>query len=163
PIRPTLAPRRFSGFRSAALFAKRPHRALSPQLRPALVRGAARPCRMCPPTSSSSPSNSAGKSMPAPWWSIPMPSVGPTPSAASFAASVAPEIFERVLALATQLAAEGREGRPVGTLFVVGDSERVLAQSRSLVLNPFQGHPESARNILDPAVEETIKEFAALD
>jgi diadenylate cyclase len=83
--------------------------------------------------------------------------------AASFAASVAPEIFERVLALATQLAAEGREGRPVGTLFVVGDSERVLAQSRSLVLNPFQGHPEAARNILDPAVEETIKEFAALD
>jgi hypothetical protein len=39
----------------------------------------------------------------------------------------------------------------------------VLVQSRSLVLNPFQGHPESARNILDPAVEETIKEFSALD
>ncbi len=82
---------------------------------------------------------------------------------ASFAPGVAPEVFERTLALATQLAAEGREGRPVGTLFVVGDSERVLGQSRSLVLNPFQGHPESARNILDPAVEETIKEFAGLD
>lgn len=83
--------------------------------------------------------------------------------AASFAGDVAPEVFERVLALATQLATEGREGRPVGTLFVVGDSERVLAQSRSLVLNPFQGHPEAARNVLDPAVEETLKEFAALD
>jgi DNA integrity scanning protein DisA with diadenylate cyclase activity len=83
--------------------------------------------------------------------------------AATFAGSVAPAIFERVLALAAQLAAEGREGRPVGTLFVIGDSERVLAQSRSLVLNPFQGHLESARNILDPAVEETIKEFSALD
>jgi DNA integrity scanning protein DisA with diadenylate cyclase activity len=45
----------------------------------------------------------------------------------------------------------------------VGDSARVLAQARSLVLNPFAGHPEAVRNILDPALEETIKEFSALD
>ncbi|HTU21246.1 MAG TPA: diadenylate cyclase [Gemmataceae bacterium] len=83
--------------------------------------------------------------------------------AAAFTADVAPEVFERTLSLAAQLAAEGREGRPVGTLFTLGDSDRVLAQSRSLVLNPFHGHPESGRNILDPALEETIKEFAALD
>jgi DNA integrity scanning protein DisA with diadenylate cyclase activity len=82
---------------------------------------------------------------------------------AAFAGNVRPEVFERVLALATQLAAEGREGRPVGTLFVVGDSERVLQQSRCLVLNPFQGHPESQRNILNPGLDETIKEFSALD
>jgi hypothetical protein len=78
-------------------------------------------------------------------------------------ADVAAEVFERVLTLATQLAAEGREGRPVGALFALGDSEAVLAQSRQLVLNPFAGHPESVRNLLDPAVEETVKEFAALD
>jgi diadenylate cyclase len=81
----------------------------------------------------------------------------------AFAGDVAPEVFERTLSLAAQLAAEGREGRPVGALFVLGDSERVLSLSRSLVLNPFLGHPESERNILDPALEETIKEFAALD
>jgi hypothetical protein len=81
----------------------------------------------------------------------------------SFGGDLAPEVFERVLTLATQLAVEGREGRPVGALFVVGDSERVLGQSRGLVLNPFQGHPESGRNVLDPALEETLKEFAALD
>ena len=81
----------------------------------------------------------------------------------SFGGDLAPEVFERVLTLATQLAAEGREGRPVGALFVLGDSERVLRQSRSLVLNPFQGHPESERNVLDPALEETLKEFSALD
>jgi DNA integrity scanning protein DisA with diadenylate cyclase activity len=80
-----------------------------------------------------------------------------------FTSSVVPGVFERVLTLATQLAVEGREGRPVGVLFVLGDSERVLAQSRSLVLNPFRGHPESECNILDPALEETIKEFSALD
>jgi DNA integrity scanning protein DisA with diadenylate cyclase activity len=82
---------------------------------------------------------------------------------AAFAGDVAPEVFERTLSLATQLATEGREGRPVGTLFVLGASDAVLAQSRSLVLNPFEGHPESGRNILDPALEETIKEFSALD
>jgi hypothetical protein len=76
---------------------------------------------------------------------------------------VAPEVFEQTFSLAAQLSAEGREGRPVGALFVLGDSERVLKQSRSLVLNPFHGHPESQRNILDPALAETIKEFAALD
>jgi hypothetical protein len=76
---------------------------------------------------------------------------------------IRPEVFERALTLATQLAAEGREGRPVGALFVLGDSERVLAQSRRLVLNPFKGYPESERNLLDPELEETIKEFSALD
>ncbi len=76
---------------------------------------------------------------------------------------VTPEVFERALNLATQLAAEGREGRPVGLIFVLGDSDTVLSQTRNLVLNPFRGYPESERNILDPALEETMKEFAALD
>ena len=83
--------------------------------------------------------------------------------AAPFGGDVAPEVFERTLTLAAQLGSEGREGRPVGGLFVLGDADAVLAHSRSLVLNPFHGHPESERNILDPALEETIKEFAALD
>ena len=76
---------------------------------------------------------------------------------------ISPAVFERTLNLATQLATEGREGRPVGALFVIGDSERVLSQSRALVLNPFHGYPEEQRNILDPQVEETIKEFSAID
>jgi diadenylate cyclase len=74
-----------------------------------------------------------------------------------------PTVFERVLTMAGELGVEGREGRPVGTLFVLGDSDRVLAQSHQLVINPFQGYPESERNILDPRLEETIKEFSAID
>ena len=73
------------------------------------------------------------------------------------------EIFERVLWVTSRIASEGREGRPIGTIFVLGDSEEVLAQSRPLVLNPFQGHPEAGRNILSLALEETIKEFATID
>jgi DNA integrity scanning protein DisA with diadenylate cyclase activity len=78
-------------------------------------------------------------------------------------ADVTPTVFERVLTLAGELAVEGREGRPVGTLFVIGDSDQVLAQSHQLVINPFHGYPESERNILDPRLEETIKEFSAID
>jgi diadenylate cyclase len=76
---------------------------------------------------------------------------------------VAPAVFQRLLTLASELGLEGREGRPVGTLFVVGDSDAVLAQSRQLVMNPFRGYPEDERNILDPRLEETIKEFSAID
>ncbi len=78
-------------------------------------------------------------------------------------ADIAPAVFERLLTLAGELGAEGREGRPVGTLFVLGDSDGVLGQSRQLVINPFFGYPEAERNILDPRLEETIKEFSAID
>jgi DNA integrity scanning protein DisA with diadenylate cyclase activity len=76
---------------------------------------------------------------------------------------VTPAVFERLLTLAGELGLEGREGRPVGTLFVVGDSDNVLAQSHQLVINPFHGYPENERNLLDPRLEETIKEFSAID
>jgi hypothetical protein len=76
---------------------------------------------------------------------------------------VTPAVFERLLTLASELGLEGREGRPVGTIFAVGDSDRVMAQSHQLVINPFHGYPEAERNILDPRLEETIKEFSAID
>ena len=76
---------------------------------------------------------------------------------------ISPAVFERTMSLAIQLAVEGREGRRVGAIFVVGDSDTVLAQSRLLVLNPFHGYPESMRNIIDPTMEDTVKEFAAID
>lgn len=78
-------------------------------------------------------------------------------------AGVAPAVFQRLLTLASELGLEGREGRSVGTLFVLGDSDAVLAQSRQLVINPFRGYPEEERNILDPRLEETLKEFSAID
>ncbi|MFO0947955.1 MAG: diadenylate cyclase [Planctomycetota bacterium] len=76
---------------------------------------------------------------------------------------VQPAVFQRVLAIVSELAVEGREHRPVGALFVVGDSDNVLENSRQLIFNPFHGYPEDERNILSGALEETIKEFAAID
>ena len=73
------------------------------------------------------------------------------------------QTVERVIDIATELGSEGREGKPVGALFVVGDAERVISLSRQLILNPFQGYPEHERNILDPALEETVKELCTID
>jgi len=77
--------------------------------------------------------------------------------------SVRRDVFEAVLNLVLQLANEGREGKPVGAIFVVGDHEKVLEISRQITINPFRGYEESERNVLDPGLRDTIKEFAALD
>ena len=76
---------------------------------------------------------------------------------------VLPEVIEKVVDIASELGSEGREGRPVGTMFVIGDTERVIPLTRQLVLNPFKGYPPSERNILDYSLEETIKELSTLD
>jgi diadenylate cyclase len=81
----------------------------------------------------------------------------------SMVGSVRPEVFEVVLNLAIELANQGREGKPVGTIFALGDHEKVLQLSRQLVMNPFHGYPEEERHILDPHLRETIREFSAID
>lgn len=76
---------------------------------------------------------------------------------------VVPEVFSAVLNLSLELAAQGREGRKVGTVFVLGDHEKVLQLSRQMIINPFAGYQEADRNILSPDLKETIKEFSAID
>lgn len=78
-------------------------------------------------------------------------------------ADVKPEVLERVIGVATELSVEGREGRPVGCLFVVGDTPRVERLIKPLVLNPFFGYKEEDRNILNPFMDETVKEFSSID
>jgi len=76
---------------------------------------------------------------------------------------VYPEVFSEALNIILELAAQGREGRKVGTIFVLGDHEKVLQLSRQMVINPFLGYTEEERNILNPDLIETIKEFSAID
>ncbi len=73
------------------------------------------------------------------------------------------KILKQTVTLAVEIAREGREGRKIGTLFVVGDSEAVLKTSRPLILDPLQGHPDEFKHIADPNVRETLKELAQLD
>ena len=76
---------------------------------------------------------------------------------------VSAEILEALIDLAVTIGVEGWEGRPVGTLFVIGDSNQVMEQSRPLSLNPFQGYSEDERNMLNPEVKRALRAFAVLD
>ncbi|WP_246041675.1 DNA integrity scanning protein DisA nucleotide-binding domain protein [Desulfoglaeba alkanexedens] len=74
-----------------------------------------------------------------------------------------PHVLEAVISLAVEIAREGREGRRIGTLFVVGDSEGVLRNSKNLILDPLLGHPDPLKSIESPDMRETVKELAQLD
>jgi len=76
---------------------------------------------------------------------------------------IRPEVVERAIDIATQLGDQGREGKSVGALFVIGDTDRVRTMTRQLVINPFQGYPREERNILNDNLVETIKEFSTID
>ncbi len=77
--------------------------------------------------------------------------------------SVKPEVFEHLLSLAVELAMKGKEGKTIGTIFVIGDQERVMQLSKQMIINPFKGYTEEERNILNPQLKETIREFASID
>jgi diadenylate cyclase len=73
------------------------------------------------------------------------------------------ETLERVLTLAIELVLQGREGRKIGTMFVLGDSDEVLRRSRNIILDPLYGHPDSVKHIRDAGMRETLKELSQLD
>jgi len=73
------------------------------------------------------------------------------------------ETLKTVVNLAIEIGREGREGKPVGTMFVIGDTRRVLSHTRPLGFDPVRGYSKRERNLFDPRVREGIKEIAQLD
>ena len=73
------------------------------------------------------------------------------------------QTLEQVILLAVEIAREGREGRKIGTLFVIGDTEETLMRSKCLILDPLWHHPNERKHISDPDLRETVKELAQLD
>lgn len=82
---------------------------------------------------------------------------------AAITESTSPQVFQAVLSLALELANQGREGRSVGAIFVIGDQDKVYHYSRQMIINPFKGYAAADRNILDGKLKDTIKEFSTLD
>jgi len=68
-----------------------------------------------------------------------------------------------VVDLAVEIGREGREGKAVGTMFVVGDNRKTIKLSHEGVHDPFRGYPQRERELRDPRVRESIKELAQLD
>ena len=99
--------------------------------------------------------------------SISVVTVGPEDEDGAFsflqAADVTAEVIDALIGLAVAIGVEGWEGRPVGALFVVGDSAKVMENSRPLSLNPFQGYSEDERNMMNPEVRRALRAFTVLD
>lgn len=77
--------------------------------------------------------------------------------------SVPLKTIKNVVDLAVQIGREGREGKPVGTLFVVGDTRAVLDHCKDSGVDPFRGYNRKHRDLFDPRVQEDAKEIAQLD
>ena len=59
------------------------------------------------------------------------------------------DVLGRLLELSIEIAREGREGRRIGTVFTLGEADRVLALSRPLILDPLAGHAPSGTSIFN--------------
>lgn len=77
--------------------------------------------------------------------------------------SVPLETLKAVVDVAVEIGREGREGKAVGSLIVVGDARNVLARTRALGFDPFKGYRRKERNVRDGKVREAIKEIAQMD
>ena len=73
------------------------------------------------------------------------------------------ETLKLVVDLAVEIGRDGREGKTVGTLIVVGDHRSVLEHSQPMGFDPVKGYKRNERNLHDPHVREAIKEVSLLD
>ncbi len=68
-----------------------------------------------------------------------------------------------VIDLAAQIGREGREGKKVGALFVIGDNRQILRHCKDSGFDPIRGYKRDMRNLHDARVREDIKEIAQMD
>lgn len=77
--------------------------------------------------------------------------------------SVPLETLKTVIDLAVEIGREGREGKAIGTMFVVGDTRKVLGHCQPAGFDPVRGYNRAERDLHDPRVREAVKEVAVLD
>lgn len=73
------------------------------------------------------------------------------------------DILKLVVDLAVEIGREGREGKPVGALMVVGDHRKTLEFCKPMGFDPVKGYTASDRSLLDAKVREGVKEIAQMD
>ena len=47
--------------------------------------------------------------------------------------------------------------------FLLGNAEKISEYTKPLILNPFFGYKDEDRNILNPFMDETVKELSSID
>ncbi|MCE9556938.1 MAG: diadenylate cyclase [Planctomycetes bacterium] len=73
------------------------------------------------------------------------------------------DTLKSVVDLAVEIGREGREGKRVGTMFVVGNTKKVLENCHPIGFDPVKGYKSKERQLSDPRVREGIKEIAQMD
>ena len=79
---------------------------------------------------------------------------------------ISKNFFQTVIAvvdIALDIGALGREGKPVGTTFIIGNIEQIMRASHQAIFNPFKGYSEHGREINSSEVVESLKELSQLD
>lgn len=76
---------------------------------------------------------------------------------------IRPSVMEAALQAACRIGQVARRGKRIGALFVLGDSDKVLYESKQMVLNPFLGHDAKDRMLTNPRIHEMLIELAKLD
>lgn len=73
------------------------------------------------------------------------------------------ETLKLVIDLAVAIGREGREGKPVGTLMVIGDHRKTLDLCKPMGFDPVKGYTAAERSLSDTKVREGVKEIAQMD
>lgn len=73
------------------------------------------------------------------------------------------ETIKMVIDMAVEIGREGREGKPIGTLFVVGDHRKTLEYCKPMGFDPVRGYTATERSLSDSKVREGVKEIAQMD
>ncbi|MDV0446561.1 Diadenylate cyclase [Methanosarcinaceae archaeon Ag5] len=76
---------------------------------------------------------------------------------------ISPETLRSVLHLALSIATKGREGKQVGTAFIIGDEEEVMTRSHQMILNPYKSQETVETNINRKENWESVMGFSQLD
>lgn len=73
------------------------------------------------------------------------------------------EVMSAVLSVALEISRQGREGRHIGTAFIIGDENTIYKHSYQAIINPYKGQRPEDCDIKDKHNWESVKEFAQLD
>jgi hypothetical protein len=74
-----------------------------------------------------------------------------------------PQTLVMLINIAMRFSREGREGRRIGTCFILKNKDDISKYSWQLILNPCEGYPKNIRNIFREDFFETLRELSALD